>query len=366
MSDLASLLRALSQDESGTVTAVTDEMIAKAQREGVVTLLHDLQSKERSLVLPSCTARLLHNIAKQETAVELAKMMGVRQVLGCMASAEISVLLLKGGALAYWLYASPAQRARCDLDILVANIQVAKQAIIALKQAGYIFRIEAAEDSAEFEVTLEHTSRGGFLHRVDLHWRVLNHARLAAGLDFADLEARAIDIPSLQCGARGLGLVHALLHALLHRVTNIPSGQQDRLIWLYDIHLLAKRCSGEEWVEFVRQCSSLACATPCLDGLIATRSIFATPIPTPVEDALEDQTQQESWRLGSQLDHGAMDRAHLAALAWPQKLGWLRRKLFPSRHFMRFRYQVSGVTGLTKAYFRRWWIGLQRALGRVN
>ena len=308
MSDLTSMLRVVSAGARQSDTAVTTELIAVAQEHGVATLLYDLQLAEG---VP--TAQLLLNIARQETALELARMIGIRQLLDCLAGAGIPVLLLKGSALAYWLYDNPAQRSRCDLDILVADITSAKRAVTALAQLGYLQSIETVEDSAEFEVALERTSRGGLLHRVDLHWRVLNHARLAEGLDFAHLDAVAINIPALECGARGLGIVHALLHALLHRITNMPSGQHDRLIWLYDIHLLVQRCTVEEWNEFVHQCASLACAMPCLDGLRATRAVFGTPLPDAVERNLEVQARNETWQLG------ALKTRLL--LTWPIKLG---------------------------------------------
>ena len=109
---------------------------------------------------------------------------------------------------------------------------------------------------------------------------------VVAWVTFGELWAGRIPIPKLQAQALGLGRVHALVHALLHRVTNFPSGTQDRLIWLYDIHLLAGGCSEEEWRQFLRLCADKGIATPCLDGLRATRASFSTrrrcrPSPPP-------------------------------------------------------------------------------------
>jgi len=367
MTDLDALLRALSWDTTDAGGAVTQQVIDAAQEHGVAMLLFDLQRSAARPVLSPHIAQTLLELARQQTVIELARLIGIRRVLGSLDQAGIPVLLLKGSALAYWLYDNPAQRSRCDLDILVADKATAKHATDALQRSGYALSIEALEASAEFEVALERTLPGGILHRVDLHWQVVNHARLAEGLTFADLDAHAISIPSLQCDARGLGMVHALVHALLHRITNMPSGAHDRLIWLYDIHLLAQRFTSEDWSEFLRQCVSLACATPCLDGLRATRAVFGTPIPQAVEHLLQAQSNTETWALGLGLglgvDQGAMDRAHLAALSWPQKLGWLRRKLLPSRKFMRYRYGEAGGAGLLRAYMRRWWTGFRSALG---
>ena len=361
--DLESLLRALHLQTRDKDASVTEAMIAIAQEQGVAKLLYDLILSEGDLEKSAPVATILRDIARQETALELARLVGIRQVLGCLSRTGHRVLLLKGSALAYWLYDNPAQRTRCDLDILVADKPAAMRAITALQEAGYTFTIEAAEKSAEFEAAVERRLPGGMRHHVDLHWRVLNHARLADGLTFADLDSASVAIPSLECKARGLGIVHAMLHALLHRITNMPSGRQNRLIWLYDIHLLAMRCRNEDWDELSRQCVALKCATPCLDGLRATRTVFATPIPEANESALRRQSREESWLLGDDLDRGVMDRDHLAALSWLQKAGWLRRKLFPSRQFMRHRYAAEGGFGLAKAYLLRWMTGLERAVG---
>ena len=364
MSDLKKLVHALSSAAGQSSDSVTNDVIVAAEAHGVAKLLHDLQHEAGNHELPQQVSHRLLEIARQHTAIEMARMLGIRQVLTSLNAAGIPVLLLKGSALAYWLYENPAQRSRCDLDILVADIGSAKRATAALQKIGYSLSFDAADESAEFEVALEGSLPGGVLNRVDLHWRLLNHAQLADGLRFADLEASAISISALACDARGLDCANALLHALLHRITNMASGQHNRLIWLYDIHLLALRCRDPEWTGLLNQADRLHCATACLDGLRATRDVFNTSLPESVDRTLETQSCLEGWRLGDGLDQGAMDRAHLRALRWPEKMGWLRRKFFPSRQFMRYRYSVVGVAGFCKAYVGRWWTGLMRAVGR--
>jgi hypothetical protein len=304
----------------------------------------------------------LQRSAKARAMQELAQQAQARLALAALEEAGIAALVLKGGALAYWLYDDPELRPRSDLDLLVATTGDATRAIDALAGAGYaLVAGVGVDDVAGFEVALRRDSRAGS-HVIDLHWRLLNSSFLAAGFGFDELRAQSIPLPSLHPSARGLGRAHALAHALLHRVTNMPSGQQDKLIWLFDIHLLADGCDGSDWASFLRLCRDRRIATPVVDGLEACAAAFGTAIPAEVERELRRLAAGESWKLEG-LDQGAMDRAHLAALPWRERLGWLRRKLFPSREFMRHRYGAAGWPGLARAYAARWWTGAKRGLG---
>jgi hypothetical protein len=306
----------------------------------------------------------MHSASRQETAIELARLGHARQVLTALQVAAIDVLVLKGTALAYWLYRQPAWRPRCDLDLLVMDRATAQCAVDALASLGYLPVAEVSTtEVAEFEVALERHTPTGQVYTVDLHWQLVNHASLTRGFGFDELWTQRIRVDALHPQAFGLCRMHALTHALLHRVTNMPQGQQDRLIWLYDIHLLASGASADEWQSFLRLCGEKRIATPCLDGLVATRAVFATTIPAAVEADLRQRSGGESWQLGGTVDQGVMDRAHLGALGWPDKLRWLRRKLFPPAEFMRYRYQAVGPISLCKAYLTRWWVGIRRALG---
>lgn len=339
-------------------------MLSAAAEEGILALLNDSVDRMPAEFVSTELRVALRGAARVETAKELLRMSHAREVVAALSVMGIATLVLKGTALAYWLYPAPAQRPRCDLDLLVESREAAQRAVAVLQGEDYAVVADVGvASSAEFEVALQRRSPGGVVHTIDLHWRLVNHASLSRGLTFSELWAGRIPIPKLHAQAFGLGRVHALVHALLHRVTNFPSGTQDRLIWLYDIHLLAGGCSEEEWRQFLRLCADKGIATPCLDGLRATRASFSTRIPEVVEAQLQAMGTDEAWQLDAVPDQGEMDRAHLAALSWPDRLGWLRRKLLPSPAFMRYRYGAVGWIGLTLAYLRRWSVGIRRGLG---
>ena len=333
-----------------------------ADAEQVVVLLAQAIASAPPAGMPRGLADALERGGRADALRELALHAQARQAIGALSTHSIPVLVLKGGALAYWLHADPMQRPRSDLDLLVSDRGIAAIAAARLAADGYAPLAGAGvADTAEFEATLLRRSSAGS-HAIDLHWRLLNHAALGCVFGVDELWSQSIAIPALHPAARGLGRVHALAHALLHRVTNMPGGQQDRLVWLYDIHLLAGGCSEGEWSSLLEICERKRIAAPCLDGLRASRALFATANPDEVDSRLERLSTNEPRGFDAS-GQGGMDRAHFVALPWRAKPGWLRRKLFPSREFMRHRYDAEGGFGLARAYARRWWTGIRRGLG---
>ena len=332
-------------------------LAATVQAHGIAGLL--LETAPMSEPALAMQRAALMGLARQDAVRDMAATIEVRCVLALLAEAGIVSLVLKGSALALWLYREPWHRTRSDFDLLVPDKAAAKAAVGLLLAQGYELIAGVTPDIADgYEVALR---RGdGIL--IDLHWRLLNTAVLARALSWHELDADAIALPSLHSSARGLGQVHALCHALLHRVTNLAKGDGSRLIWLFDIHLLAGRMGEQDWSAFLRLCADKGIAMPSLHGLRATRAALGTPVSVDLEAALDSLATAESWQLDD-IDQGAIDRSHLASLSWKEKPRWLWRKLLPSPEFMRYRYRVNGNPALIAAYLRRLWLGIRRALG---
>lgn len=332
-------------------------LAATAEAHGVAGLLLETAAMAEPALAPQRAALL--GIARQDAVRELAASLEVRQLLEALDAAGVPALVLKGTALAVWLYRQPWHRPRSDCDLLVADKAAARRVVRLLQSRGYALVAGMTPDASDgYEVALQRA--GGIV--VDLHWRLLNTAVLARVLCWQELQAHAIPLPALHPRAHGLGPVHALCHALLHRVTNLAKGEGNRLIWLWDIHLLASRLQEQDWEALLRLCAGRRCARPCLHGLQATRAVLGTCIPGQVEGRLERLASAESWNLDG-IDQGALDRSHLASLPWKERPGWLWRKLLPSADFMRYRYGTDGRWGLLTAYVRRLWVGVRRALG---
>jgi hypothetical protein len=335
--------------------------LAVAREERVAALLSHLLTAAR-IDLPPALRDGLHQEARMQAMRDLARTVTTRETVAALTDAGLEVLVLKGTALAQWLYPLPHLRPGSDVDVLVADVSAAERAADSLQALGYrvIAEVRPAQTS-DYEIALLDDARRSMV--VDLHWRLANHAVLARGWTFQELRDRAIALPALHPRALALGQVHALAHALLHRQSNLPSGSQDRLMWLYDLHLLAGRFTAADWQAFLQLCREKAIAGVCLDGLHASRQWLRTVIPAEVEAALLQHAGSLSTRIARVSDQGAMDRAHLRELQGHERWTWLWRKLLPSPAFMRYRYEVDGWLPLLGAYLRRWWTGLRRALG---
>lgn len=338
-----------------------DACLAVAREEGVAALLSHLLAAAR-IDLPRALRDGLHQEARMQAMRDLARTVTTRETVAALADAGLEALVLKGTALAQWLYPAPHLRPGSDVDVLVADVAAAERAVDHLQPLGYrvLGGVRPAQ-SSDYEVALLDDARRSLV--VDLHWRLANHAALARGWTFAELRGQARPLPTLHPRAMALGQVHALVHALLHRQSNLPSGSQDRLVWLYDLHLLAGRCTDADWHAFLRVCDEKAIARACLDGLQASRQWLRTVVPGDVETALLQQAGSSSTHAMGASNQGAMDRAHLRALPGRERWTWLWRKLLPPPAFMRHRYEVDGAWPLLWAYLRRWATGLRRALG---
>lgn len=343
---------------------VGDVALEIAQAEGVIGLLYTAVTNalEANADLSGLHKALSKRI-QAEAACDLLRNANARQALDILDVGGLRSLVLKGAALAHGLYSATWQRVGCDVDVLVSDLGAAEVAVSRLQERGFALPTSVRPTRvAGYEVALERQAVHGFA--IDLHWRLTNHESTARALEFGELWAASIALPSLHPTARGLGAVHALVHALLHRIANYPGGTHDRLIWLYDIHLLIQSLDPIQRETFLKLCEDRRIATPCLDGLVACASAFRTPIPEAMLTTLREQTHAEPWSLDSWLDRASMDRAHLVALTWRGKLHWLRYKLFPSPDFMRYRYRIDGASSLSLAYGKRLWIGLTRLFSR--
>ncbi len=82
--------------------------------------------------------------------------------------------------------------------------------------------------------------------------------------------------------------MHALLLACMHRgthrhnpyyVSGEPHTGGDRLIWLYDLHLLAESFGEHDWQSFIARADAKGLRGICADGLATAHQCFATNVP---------------------------------------------------------------------------------------
>jgi hypothetical protein len=330
---------------------------------GVLPLLHAEFCRRNAAenwpreILAACAAT-----ARAQAIFELAHRVEIVRVLAALASAGAAPLLLKGAALAYSHYPSAALRPRADTDLLIPRDR-RKETELALARLGYI---KGTSVEGEFICSQAAWSRSdtlGATHHLDIHWRINNSQILAKALDYDELMAGAAPLPTLGPGARALAPVHALLLACIHRaghanapyyVEGIASSEADRLIWLYDIHLLVTRMSVEGLDLFAALAAAKQIKAICNDALRRTRECFATRIPAQVIDALGLPGPAEaSARYLSGGRARQMLGDFLALERWNDRGGWIRELAFPSADYMRWRYPDTASGCLPVLYARR-------------
>jgi len=308
-------------------------------------------------ILAACAAA-----ARAQAMFELAYRAAIGPVLEALGSAGAAPLLLKGAALAYSHYPSPALRPRADTDLLIPRDRQ-KETGRALARLGYTKGTSVEGELISYQATWSRSDPFGATHHLDIHWRINNSQILAKALDYDELMARAAPLPALGSNARALAPVHALLFACIHRaghanapyfVEGIAQTGGDRLIWLYDIHLLVARMSAEDLDLFTALAAAKHIKAICGDALRRTRECFATPIPAQVIDALNRPGPVEaSARYLSGGRARQMLGDFLALEYWSDRGGWIRELAFPSADYMRSKYPDSASGWLPVLYARR-------------
>jgi hypothetical protein len=342
---------------STTHSQFPQEFLETSARHGVQALLYEqLKTAPARDNLPNDLRERLRHAVYHQAANELLSQSELQQVLNALAQADIRPLLLKGVPLAYTLYSSPALRPRSDTDLLIRPVDRA-DTIRILEAYGYR-RPNATSGTLVFtQSAYVKTDRCGVGHCLDVHWQINNAPLFAHLLSYEELEAHALAIPALGKHARGLGPVHALLLACFHRIGHLLQ-EGERLIWLYDIHLLAQSLKESQWAQFTQWAREKRLRAICLDAFNATENALCTAFPPDVIAALQP-------------DRHDIPTAPLTANRWQQQLmnfrslpTWRERLILLTEHllppvdYMLAKYQTG----------QHWllpWLYLRRAVGGV-
>jgi hypothetical protein len=279
-----------------------------------------------------------------------------------LAKQNVYPILFKGTALAYSVYGNPATRMRGDTDLLIdsSSRDVADD---VLGDLG--FEVDCAEEIDFIRFQASHVWRedNNAVHAIDLHWGISNSYILARLFTYDELRAQAIPLPKISEHAIGAGPVHALLIACMHRARHKQSaynvdGQAyysgDRLIWLYDIHLLAGGFSKDQWQDFVRLAREKTLSPICLEGLERARLCFSTTLPPEVLDELGSHNSSQ---LASQYLNATRMKQHwmdlCAVEGTSDRLRFLRELILPPEDYMRSMSLGTGNQALAWLYARR-------------
>jgi len=369
---LCSLLRG---DAPEWPTATNDEFeavfIDRAQYHGVLSLVHDRFQRAPNLgkAWPSSVTSSCRNAAIPRAMWELRHRHLLQRVLAALASQGVQPVLFKGTALAYSHYSESALRTRGDTDLIIAP-DALTQTAPALADHGFQRQAGTNGEFVSYQASYVHAADGGNAHALDVHWRINNAEVLANLFTYAELLDRSRALPGLSSDARAASPVDALLIACMHRATHkqnpyyvdgIPYYEGDRLIWLYDIHLLVVQFGTREWADFLFLAESKGLCAVCLEGLERAATAFQSQVPEIVRTQLACAGHGE--RVARYFAASALRQQWMNFGAIPgalPKVRFVLQTFFPSTSYMRHKYPEGGW--LPRLYFKRAAAGILRRL----
>ena len=276
-----------------------------------------------------------------------------------LCGAENPVLLIKGSHLAYSHYPAPYIRTRCDTDMLFPDRMSAGTAGCMLQDLGYERRISIYGDLISHVVAYDKRSVDGVTFTLDLHYKINNYHFFADILSFKELTGRAVSLNGLALNAKAPCPVDALIIACLHRLAHGPEGASNRLIWLYDIHLLAGGFTENEWDAFITLCKTKRICGMCLDGLRMAQNAFLTRIPESIMRILHANIKEDKINIRITQSRIMMDLANLGYLHdFRKRCLLLKEHLFPAPAYMFAKYKTDHIFMLPYLYIRRLLTGI--------
>lgn len=317
--------------------------------------------------LNDCRVMLRDRLAsalRNQLAVEEIARQELRSVLSAMAGAGLAPLLFKGTALAFTHYPDPALRPRIDTDLMIDTSQIHSAGAI-LERLGYRPHPFTSGELVMYQTPYSKSDGRGVRHTIDVHWKISNPQVFASAFPIEELRMHAVRLPALGPAAHAVGSVHALMLACIHRVAH--HGDEERLIWIYDIHLVAERLSATEQKEFVDLAEAKQLAMVCADGLAVAQQTFRGDGTASVLARLNPQATSRREHSGiyvtrkmRKVDVLLSDLTVLQG--WGPRMKLLIEHLFPPPSYIRQLYGVSNGALLPLFYLWRiargateWW-----------
>ena len=340
---LCSLLR---DDRRTPLPDDLDELAKQAIRHGVHGMLfHRLSAS--SWTGSTALTDALRPAAHRSVSVTTQRDAATGRLLADLNRQAIPFMVFKGTPLAYLVYPAPHLRPRADVDLLVDASHV-----VALRRwlisRGYTCQPLVTPLARGVYLASQFGARKDMLHGpahvLDVHWQVNNRYALAAKLPVRSLYDGGCCFTGLGPSLLAPSPPHALLIACLHW-----AGEANRkLIWLYDIHLLASRleaAASRQLLRLARQTGLLAVLRHLLREC---RRCLATPLPQPLTDDLErSPASDRDGPAGIVLRHpGSALHAHLADFMairdTRERIRMLSAVLFPPSSYLDLRGIAPG------------------------
>jgi hypothetical protein len=346
------------------LVTVTEELVTKADRHWVAPLLaHVVTARGASVAVTPSAARQLRHQLCYEASIEAVTRGEVMRLLDACAERGVTVLLVKGAALAYTHYPAPYLRPRLDTDVLVRRED---RRLVADVLRSLDYREAQAVTGTQISQQMQYWRQlnAGVRHAFDVHWQIVNPHVFSDLLTFEELDATADALPALGSHARTPNPVHALLVSALHQLAHHE--RELDLLWLYDVHRISEALTDTQWRHAIALADDRRLSTVCANLVRTAHDLFATALPPAAVSWIAAQRAtllppefRSFGRPGRRiLDVFLSD--FISTRNWRARTRLLREHLLPPRSYMRALYQTEQTWAIPALYLHRILTGCPR------
>jgi hypothetical protein len=338
------------------VNASPEEFLECCAALEISELVHDRFVRGRAETdWPDEVRRELERRARVAAAHELVRAREIACVLDSLAARQVFPIIVKGAALAYTVYDSPAIRPHVDTDLLVARDHIAIVRDV-LSRRDYFEPPMTGGELVFSQFQMARVDGFGTCHVFDIHWRISTQTLFADLLTYDELLNDAVGVPALGAHARTACGAHALLLACIHPVMHHRN--TERLIWLCDIDLLVRCLSDEALRRFAELAISKQMAALCARQLSLATARFHTPVASHVIDMLARAPAGEPTRVYLQPQrrwHQELFWNIRNHRRWNDRLRLVREVFLPNAQYMLKAYRLGsrGAVLLPALYVHR-------------
>lgn len=339
-----------------------DKALALLDYHGVSALIYEHQSQQELTCETSLQAfEKIRLTVPVIVASESLKRNEIEKLIDSLTKANLTdFVIFKGWALAYSVYKKPWLRPRTDIDILIEHSQRNAYHNF-LVSSGFTRELAIEGDLIAYQSGYSKTLSKHSKIYIDLHWKVSNRQCLALAFSTTDIIQNAQTVQNGTINFKIPSNVDGILLACQHRLGHHHS--EERLIWLYDIHLLAESLDPMQWSDFLHKAKQLRIANLSFNALNRAQRLFATDIPSDTIEKLSVLCQRDE-PSAIFLDRALSNRKILLSdissiTSLTAKLRFVIETAFPSKDYIQ---EKMATRSATWGYVKRAYLGLRKVL----
>lgn len=341
-------------------------LVNQAIRLGLAPMLYRAVRDQSVPRLHSGGMRALQEAYIHTTAQNALAMKTLAVILRALSEADVPVILLKGAALLATVYDDIGLRPMADLDLLVP-FQTLEQCLAALERQGYepteIFPFQDKTGYCWGQLALEKADAHDVV--LELHWHLLDNPHYAQKMSAGALLPRSRQVAFADQNVRILNpeeqILHLCAHSLYHHRGEVARtcvdlaliAQTEPIDWDYLLNVAVDRDIVLALQKtLIQAVDNWYAVVP--DSIIEQ---LATLEPRPVERFFVATQRSEFLKVL---------RTLFMLPGWSERSHFAFRQLFPTKHFMVWRYGISPSTPLAVAYGKRYAAGIRGLVGELS